>query len=241
MGTSKDYDAPTTPQWKELKGKVTRIVKKSSLNNDEAKELIKLFIEANGGSKSIVNDNEMGAENVKNIARNIGGFLAGINESGFKETIKKLGFDYLEGKSVTDITIHLIDFFSDESSTINEIDARNALSQLMEDLLNEAKNIDEISNILNEYTDSNNLFLLLSKFFGYYIYQQFCRSFYERLISKVGDNRAGMFLDSILDFVKSEIKLLSTTEDIISLDWNGNEGEEICNKILEKTLNVFGG
>ncbi|URJ43657.1 hypothetical protein MF628_003292 [Paenibacillus polymyxa] len=241
MGTSKGYDAPTTPQWGELKGKVSRLAKAGLPGLDNSKQLIGLFIRANGGSQRIARDGGMGARNAQAVARNLGSFLSLVNRIGIDEALKQTGLEYLKGKTTSDIVLSLIDYFGEDASTIDQVDARNALSQLMDEMFEGVEGIEDIGHVLEEYANPDDLTEILEKFFGYYVYQQFCRSFYERLASKVGNTQADAFLNDILDYIRSEIIVISIGRDITQVDWNGQEGIEICAQLLEKTLDVFGG
>ncbi|MBG9810092.1 hypothetical protein ABD68_00165 [Bacillus endophyticus] len=63
MGTSTDYNAPTTPQWGELKSEITRLARDGRPNHDRAKEIIGKYIRSNGGSKNISQGNGMISKN----------------------------------------------------------------------------------------------------------------------------------------------------------------------------------
>ncbi|WP_243356477.1 hypothetical protein [Bacillus litorisediminis] len=241
MGTSKGYDAPTTPQWGDLKGKVSRLAKEGPLGIDNSKQLVGQFIRANGGSQGVARNGGMGAKSAQAIAKNLGSFLSLVNRIGLNEVLKQAGLEHLKDRTTSDIVLSLIDYFGEDASTIDQVDARNALSQLMDELFEEAEGMDDIGQVLEGSANPDKLTEILEKFFGYYVYQQFCRSFYERLASKVGNTQAESFLNDILDYIKSEITVLALDRDITQVDWNGQEGEEICAQVLEKTLDVFGG
>ncbi len=241
MGTSKGYDAPTTPQWGDLKGKVSRLAKEGRPGSDNSKEIMGQFIRANGGSHGVARNGGMGAKSAQAVARNLGSFLSLVSRVGFNEALKQTGLEHLKGKATSDIVLSLIDYFGEDASTIDQVDARNALSQLMDEMFEEVEGIDGIGQVLEGCSNPDNLTEMLEKFFGYYVYQQFCRSFYERLASKVGNAQADAFLNDILDYIKSEIHVLILDRDITQVDWNGQEGDTICVQVLEKTLDVFGG
>ncbi|WP_276358051.1 hypothetical protein [Cohnella caldifontis] len=241
MGTSKGYDAPTTPQWGDLKGKVSRLAKEGLPGIDNSKQLVGQFIRANGGSQGVARNGGMGAKSAVAVARNLGSFLSLVNRVGLDDALKQTGLVHLRGKPLSDIVLSLIDYFGEDASTIDQVDARNALSQLMDEMFEEVEGIDGIGQVLEGCAQPDNLIKLLERFFGYYVYQQFCRSFYERLASKVGNAQADAFLNDILDYIKSEITVLALDRDITQVDWNGHEGEAICVQVLEKTLDVFGG
>ncbi|WAH37047.1 hypothetical protein [Alicyclobacillus dauci] len=241
MGTSKGYDAPKTPQWADLKRKVTTFAKEGRPGPINAKQLVGQFIRANGGAHAIAYSGGIGARSAQTVARNLGAFISLIHNVGFAEAITRSGLEHLRGLPTSEIILTLIDYIGEDASIIDQVDARNALSQLMAEMFNEAEGIDGVGEVLEYYIDSENLTRLLEKFFAYYVYQQFCRSFYERLASKVGIAQADAFLDDILDYIKSEITVLTMDRDVAQVDWNGQEGQTICAQIMDKTLGVFGG
>ncbi|HWO75978.1 MAG TPA: hypothetical protein VNM69_08795 [Bacillus sp. (in: firmicutes)] len=217
------------------------MAKEGPLGIDNSKQLVGQFIRANGGSQGVARNGGMGAKSAQAIAKNLGSFLSLVNRIGLDEVLKQAGLEHLKDRTTSDIVLSLIDYFGEDASTIDQVDARNALSQLMDELFEEAEGMDDIGQVLEGSANPDKLTEILEKFFGYYVYQQFCRSFYERLASKVGNTQAESFLNDILDYIKSEITVLALDRDITQVDWNGQEGEEICAQVLEKTLDVFGG
>ena len=71
-----------------------------------------------------------------------------------------------------------------------------------------------------------------------YIYQQFCRVFYNRLVDKIGDRQADESIGDIRDICET-LKDVINDRDVGQIDWHGSQGQQIVEEILRKTLEVF--
>jgi hypothetical protein len=243
MGTSKGYSAPTSPEWRKLKGKVTRLANEGALAPSTARSILGNYIQTNGGAKRIAQgEGTIGRGRVaQKIARNVGGFFSSIGGLGFVEALRQSGLGALAGKPVKDIIFSLLDYLGGPANTIDEVDARNALSRVLDELLQEANDFEGVEKILEETSRGDALGKFLILFFGYYLYEQFCRVFYERLVTRVGESKAELSLGSILEYIQSALRLKSLDQDISRIDWAGAQGQQLADNILQTTLEVFGG
>jgi hypothetical protein len=231
------------PPWGELKKSVTRFADEGALAPNSAKGILGNYIRANGGAQRIAQGGGTigGGKISQKVAGNIGGFFSSIGELGFRETLRQAGLEALAGKPFKEIIYFLLDYLGGPSNTIDEVDARNALSRLLDELLGDADDFESIENILEEKSQGETLVNLLILFFGYYLYEQFCRVFYERLVTRVGEAKAESFLGSILDYIKEALRFKSLDQDISKIDWAGAEGQQLTDNMLQTTLEVFGG
>lgn len=243
MGTSKGYEAPTTPQWGNFKGDITRQARDGRPSNNKAQDIIQDYIRTNGGSQNISRgQGDLGGRSALNVSRNLGHFISSVNQLGFREAFKQLHLGNLEGKNVFEVTNELIDYLGGPSNTIDDVDARNALSRLIGEMTEDVtEDIDDINDIFDQTFNRDDVQNILSKFFAYYLYEQFCRVFYERLVTKVGENQAESFLSGINDYLVSRMEFLQMDMDLTNVDWTGFEGKQLVSKILEQTFYIFGG
>lgn len=243
MGTSSGYEAPTTPDWKDLKGRVTRAARSGSASPSSARNTLRGFIGNSGGARNISRGGgAMGAgRSAQNTARSVGGFISSVGSVGLQQTLESFGLSEFVGKSAGEIIPALVDKLGGPASTINDSDARNALSKLMKEILGDLETPEQVEEALEHVVAEEGLEDLISKYFGYYLYEQFCRVFYERLVNRVGRQDADSYLKSILDTIKASLSLKVSGRDLSQIDWRGAEGQNISDNILQETFEIFGG
>jgi len=243
MGTSSGYEAPTTLDWRVLKAKVTRTARDGSASPSTAKSTLRDLIRTSGGAHNISRGGgAIGAgRSAQNTARNLANFISSVGAVGLHQTLESFGLSEFVGRSASEIIPALVDKLGGPSSTINDTDARKALSIVMDQLLKDLDTPEQVEEALNQIMEGEALESLLNQFFGYYLYEQFCRVFYERLGNRVGRSNADSYLSSIVDTIKSALELMTFDRDLSQIDWKGAEGQNIADQILQDTFEIFGG
>lgn len=242
MGTSTSYDAP--PSWRNLKGDVTRAASDRPLTPASARKILRSFIAHNGGTRAVARGVGGGGvvargHAARRVASRLGGFISDIGRLGLDGALRNAGWSDLVGRSVQEIFHAIVDRLSGESSTLDDVDARMALSKLQEQYFAAATTPEELERLLNAQVDR--LDSLLQEFFGFYLYEVFCRVFFERLMQRIGEARAYSFLNEIRDFIRSTLANRATNLDLERVNWNGADGQAIVQDIMETTFSVFGG
>lgn len=243
MGTSAGYEAPTTPDWNNLKSQVTRTARSGSASPGTAKNTLNDFIRTSGGARTVSRGGgAIGAgRSAQNTARRLAGFVSSVGAVGLRQALESFGLSEFVGKPASEIIPALVDKLGGSSSTINDADARNALSKVMDELLSGLDTPEQVEEALSQVMEGEALEGLLDQFFGYYLYEQFCRVFYERLVSRVGRSNADLYLSSIFDTIKSAFDLMTSDKDLSQIDWAGADGQNIADQILQDTFEIFGG
>lgn len=243
MGTSTSYTAP--PSWGELKGDVTRAASSGPLTPGVARQILQSHIRQNGGAHAMARGGGGGGGGVvgsgraaRAVAGRLGGFIADVGTYGFNEALRRTGLSDFIGRPVQEILGALLDRLGGPASTIDDVDARTALSRLHDKLLANAIDAAEVERILTAQTTQ--LESVLRDFFGFYLFEQFCRVFFERLVQRVGETRAYSFLNDIEDFINSTLTNRTFDHNLALIDWAGTEGQTIASDIMETTLKVFG-
>ena len=149
MGTSGPYDAPSS--WSDLKGNITRAARTEILTGPRAQSLIRSLIAHNGGRNEMAKGSRQGASGsagsaapARDVASRLGAFVADVRSLGFAKAVAKLGLGDLSGKPVSEVLLGLLDRLGGNSSTIDEADARQALSDLQEELFAEATDAEKL-------------------------------------------------------------------------------------------------
>ena len=241
MGTSTNYNAPTSPQWKKLKGKVTRLTGQGQLSSTGIKEIFRDFVNVNYGSSRGASGTGGAAQRqvAQNVARKIGGFFSSVANVGFRKAFEDVGLGSLEGKTLSEIAHSLLDHLGGPSNTLDEADARTALCDLMDEILNDADSPEDVEKAMETRAHGEALANLIQRFFGYYIYEQFCRDFYGQLVANIGNEEAEESIDKIRDYICEALKDEIGDRDMSQINWSGDQGERIIGEILDETLEVF--
>lgn len=237
MGTSAGYTAP--PTWGELKAQVTRAAGNTSRTQEVTAAVLRSYIRENGGASKIARRGGVlgRARAAQRTAVNLGAFLSDVASVGLHEALSRAGWSDLVGRPTHEFLNALIDRLTGGASTIDEVDARNALARLQDRLLDDASTIEDVERILG--AEAANLDALLAEFFGYYIFEQFCRVFFERLVQRVGEGRASSFLKDIEAMIAATLANRTAERDLAAIEWEGKEGRDIVIEIMETTLQVF--
>ncbi|MBI1830513.1 MAG: hypothetical protein HYR84_03570 [Planctomycetes bacterium] len=255
MGTSTGYSAP--PSWGPLKSDVTRVAGNGRVSTASAGQLIQDFIWHNGGASAMARGGGpravgvggaggghgggtvAGGRAARAVAGRLGGFISDVGRVGLDEALRGSGWADLVGRPVQEILAALLDRLGGQASTIDDVDARMALSCLQDKYFADAATAAELEQRLSGQVGQ--IEIILQDFFGFYLFEVFCRVFFERLVQRVGEARANSFLDQIGDFIKSTLANRAAGRDLSRINWAGSEGQEITSDIMETTLNVFGG
>jgi hypothetical protein len=102
----------------------------------------------------------------REIAIRIGGFVADVEQRGLAQALERIGLGELLGRPLNEVLAGLLDRLGGAAATIDDVDARTALSQVQEELLGQAQTADEVEQILSAQVA--NLGALLESFFGRY-------------------------------------------------------------------------
>jgi len=240
MGTSSSYSAPTS--WGDLKGAITRHANQGHTAKHRVGDLVKSFVEYNGGANGISRGGGGGSgvargSNAKATAARLGGFLAAVGQHGLDSALRAAGWDDLVGKPVKEVLRALLDRLGGESSTIDDVDARMALSALEKEYFDSAQTLEELEQLMQAQVE--NIEHLLQEYFGLYLYEVFCRVFFERIVQRSGETKAYAVLGQIKDFIRQKLADLSAHRDLSKVDWTGSQGQALTTDVMESTLRVF--
>ncbi|OYW24889.1 MAG: hypothetical protein B7Z55_00890 [Planctomycetales bacterium 12-60-4] len=153
--------------------------------------------------------------------------------------LRSSGLENLVGKSVTEILLGIVSLCGGTDGDIDSVDARNALSTTMDEMCKDVATPDELEAILTTQMNGDGLGELMIRYFGNYLFEQFCRTFFGQLVQKHGDLKATSFLDSIRDVIKSDLAHRTVGSDLTKVNWFGREGNQIATAIMKDTLAVF--
>jgi hypothetical protein len=239
MGTSKGYSAPGS--WGPLKSEVTVAARTGAAPAQTAGRILGHFIQQNGGAGRMAHGGgsggTIGGASGRAVAQRLGGFISAVGDVGLAEALRREGLSELIGRPIREVLAGLLDKLGGSASTIDDVDARTALAALQDEYLAEAVDAAEVERILQGLVPD--LDDVLGRYFGFYLYEQFCRVFFERLVQRVGEPKALSFLKDIQAFIVASLANRLGSRSVAGVDWKGPEGSRLCADIMQATLDVF--
>ena len=238
MGTSTNYAAP--PSWGPLKREITRAAVAGSPGRARARQALQDYIRQSGGARAMARtSSSVGTgKGARSIAGRLGTFISDVAARGLDVSLRNVGLSGLVGKPVSEVLAGILNHIGGPASTIDEVDARTALARLREKTMDSAANTEDLEKLLS--AQAGQLEAMLRDFFGFYLFEQFCRVFFERLVQRVGETKALSFIQEIEDFVNSALANRMVGRNLIAIRWDSGEGRAILAEIMESAFKVFG-
>ena len=242
MGTSTGYGGPTTPQWQQAKTQVTHLAGNGlPPTPTQLQAVVAKHIQANGGAHTMAQGGgAVGGRAASVMAQGIGSLLSRVGSVGYGQALREAGLDSPETKTPSEIVRFLVDYLSGSAAIMDDVDARNAASNLLSELLENA-DAEQTERILTDLAGGEALHRCLERYSALFLHAQFCRVHFERLVKKVGEAQADSFLSAIRDYLISKVQNLASKWDVAGIDWKSAQGSQLAENIFEEVLVVFGG
>lgn len=258
MGTSTSYRAPTDPQWRSLKSDVTRATGQGALDAAGTQALLGKFVARLGGPHGFSTTGRGGvasagggggrqpgtggrsrASGGVRVARGLGEFASVVLGVGLDQALRDLGLGQFVGRSAKDVARGLVDALCGDGSTLDEVDARNAMVDLQQELLEGAETYEDVKARLEQELQPEALGQWMLTFFGHYVFHRFQRAFFEKLVRQHGHDKAVGMLNSIRLYIRTALGRATRRVTLVGVGWAGAQGLQLATRICEQTLRVF--
>lgn len=221
MGTSKGYQAPTTPEWKKAKGSLTRYLN-SNGNSENKKKAISDYAAAHVSSSSFGGMALAGAK--------IAQIYQLLSSLGTEKAFEELGLSHLIGKNSDEVFNGIIEYFSNGSGELEDEIVKGTISQLLIDM-----EIDDLSDFQKYSFDE-----FFMKFIITYIEVDFKTVYFEKIMSDRTPDEAKTLIDNINSFIAYSISDQYEAKQLANIDWKSVEGQAIirtkCKECYELLL-----
>lgn len=138
-----------------------------------------------------------------------------------------------------EVTRGLISILGGPSSTLDEVDARNALDETLRELTEDSESFEDIEALFSAFADIEAIEALLERFFANYIYERFIRSFYGQLKQRHGVDKTKSFLNSIKECIRALVERQRARSGLSKVQWNGAQGSALVRDIMERVFAIF--
>jgi hypothetical protein len=188
-----------------------------------------------GGSRKA----RAGKSQAARVGQNLGGFAGRVSQVGLAAALREFDLSDLIGRPAQEVATAIVDRLAGPGSTMDASLARSALNKLWQELLGAAKTFEDVERILQTTVEQVQVSGLLIQYFGHYLYERFARDFYEKLVSKIGQEKARSSFESIRRTIFASLRAKIGRQDPNTIDWRGKEGRQLADRILVETLEIF--
>lgn len=249
MGTSKGYEPPKGKgsPWDTLKRQMGMLIEKPDKNT----KVVSKFIKAIGGAENFSSYNKpqsiptgggsslsFKSSTARNTVQGLGSFFSDISKNGLQQAAKSRGIN-IEGKTIDEIKELFIDFFLTPAIDSDSACASKAIETVMENLFNEIANEEELENILSNVIKTEKAKELVCGFYENYIYELFCRIFFEDRTLKTNQSDAEEILEIVKETISTKISGIQCNRNIEGIDFGSQEGSDFVQGILKDILEVL--
>jgi hypothetical protein len=143
------------------------------------------------------------------------------------------------GRPAEEVAVAIVDRLAGPATTMDAAIAQAALDQLRQDLLAGARTYEDVERRLSEAMAGQRVTGLVTQFFGHYLFVKFCRDSYERLVKRIGSEKAKARIESIRQTIAASLQAKIGQRDAARFNWRGTEGRRMAETILDETLHIF--
>ena len=122
---------------------------------------------------------------------------------------------------------------------MDETAASAACNHLLNQIGLEAETPEAYEEKLVELLQGNGLVNLLCEYFGYYLFEHLSQRFDEKISQMLGEAVCEQTFDEIKSDIIGRIKLLNLDIPVQSVDWSGQQGHQITERIFNDILRIY--
>ena len=226
---------PNTELWKTVKTLTSKLVKGTIKNN---RTVLSKYVKAHGGAKKTASTAKAG----KATTKNLGGFLTGITQQGIKDTFQQLRIDY-ENKSVEEVLSETVNQLAPSGNTKEEVIARNAILDVLENLYEDIEKNDGDLTILEKLNDEkfNNL---MRKYISSYIFHRFLSDLESRFEKNAKSTESALQIENdIKEYISGVVDNKLKGQNLATYDYSSDKIQGVieniyfdCYEIIENIL-----
>ena len=192
------------------------------------------YISAEGGARKSAQSVKSG----KTTARKLATFFTTTARSDIFQGLNSIGLGHLVGKDVETVFSGLIDTLLDNGVNFDENIAREVMDDALASFYeqcSENKNFESIEHLTPEQ-----LKRAIENFVSGYIYKRWLQKL-GKCIERgaVSEDEAVKLEAEVKIYVGDLVNLELDSRDIFSIDWNGDEGEQVIDSIYEDAYSLI--
>lgn len=220
MGTSKGYIAPTRIDWSNSKRAVTQMLRDGSTAS---------FTKAASKFATAMKTDTANGSVFSKAVSGILGLSRNINDHGLNHALNQINRPDLIGKSSSEIWSELFNEYTNNSATVEDSLATDALSKSLSNL--DIEDLEQLGDISQE--------VLLKELLSNFISINFDFRYAEKIAKDRTPAEAHRIMKEMQDYIRSVIYERLNIDDIGSVDFTKLSNSQYIDKALKEAYSIF--
>lgn len=220
-------------KWKYAKNVMSRYASKGSGQGGPARAG-RAYIRAEGGAQKAAQSVKSG----KTTARKLATFFTTTARSDISQGLNSIGLGHLIGKDVDTVFSGLIDALLDNGVNFDENIAREAIEGALTSFYEQCSENQNFESL--EHLTPEQLKRAIENFVSGYIYKRWLQELGNCIERKaVSETEAVKLEVEVKIYVRDLVNLELDSRNILSIDWNGDEGRQIVDSLYEDAYSLI--
>lgn len=228
-----NHESQPQKKWGDAKSVMSRYASRGSGQSGPARAG-RAYISAKGGAQKAAQSVISG----KSTARNLANFFATTAQSNISQGLNSIGLGHLIGKDVDTVFSGLIDALSGNGEDFDENIARQAIEDALTSFYeqcSEDQNFESFKHLTPEQLKS-----AIENFVSGYIYKRWLQELGNCIERKaVSETEAVKLEVEVKIYVRDLVNLELDSKNILSIDWNGDEGRQMVDSLYEDAYSLI--
>lgn len=220
-------------KWENAKNVMSRYASRGSGQGSPARAG-RAYIRAEGGAQKAAQSVKSG----KTTARKLATFFTTTARSDISQGLNSIGLGHLVGKDVDTVFSELIDRLLDNGVNFDENIAREAIEDALASFYKKCSENKNFKSL--EYLTEEQLKRAIEDFVSGYIYKRWLQKLGNCIERKaVSEIEAVKLEGEVKIYVRDLVNLELDSRNILSIDWNGDEGRQMIDSLYEDAYSLI--
>lgn len=234
--TPQPVDTPSEAavSWGTVKGALSRLARGTSSKG--LQPVFHRYVRARRGPRMAAHTASAG----RGVAGRFGGFLAGVARDGFAAAARAIGLGDFLGRDAEFVLASFVDLLAPDGAMLEDAAARKALIETTFEMF-ERFNVQEEGMTALDRLDADGMKEIVCMFITNYIYERFLLELVNCIErGSHSEREANQLTEQGKDFVEGEVRCDLGEVDLLTLDWNSEEGQKFVQGIYQKAYSLLG-
>lgn len=228
-----NHESHSQGKWENAKNMMSRYASRGSGQGSPARAG-RAYIRAEGGAQKAAQSVKSG----KTTARKLATFFTTTARSDISQGLNSIGLGHLVGKDVDTVFSELIDTLLDNGVNFDENIAREAIEDALASFYKQCSENQNFKSL--ERLTEEQLKRAIEDFVSGYIYKRWLQKLGNCIERKaVSEIEAVKLEGEVKIYVRDLVNLELDSRNILSIDWNGDEGRQMIDSLYEDAYSLI--